>query len=137
MLQFSLGHRAVNSGTPLYKSLPVVLYLPSNLSTMKWSRSPSTQLRGSHVQHAYAAVYVLLLSWENDDLGVRTEIDQSASVFGQAYGYLVERSLIPDKEPDQALEKTLTSFVKRFESPRSLPIVYYGGHGALNGTWSS
>ena len=96
------------------------------------NHSRSTQHRGPQIRHAYAAVYVLLLSWENDDLGVRTEIDQLASVFGEAYGFWVERSLIPDREPDQALYDTLKSFVKRFESPRSLLVVYYGGHGALN-----
>ena len=96
------------------------------------NHSQSTQIRVPQVQHAYAAVYVLLLSWENDDLGVCTEIDQLAAVFGQAYDFWVERSLIPDKEPDGALEETLKSFVKKYESPRSLLIVYYGGHGALN-----
>ena len=59
------------------------------------------------VQHPYAAVYVLLLSWEHDDLGVNVEIDQLAIVFRQAYGFQVEQYLVPSAEPDQAVAEAL------------------------------
>lgn len=84
------------------------------------------------VQHSYAAVYVLLFSWEHDDLGVDTEIRQLDQVFGQAYGFWVERFLIPNEEPDEAIAEVLKDFVRKYQSPRSLLIVYYGGHGKLN-----
>lgn len=84
------------------------------------------------VQHSYAAVYVLLLSWKHDDLGVDIEIDKLAVVFGEAYGFQVERFLIPNEEPDEALAESLKGFVRRYQNPRSLLIVYYGGHGGLN-----
>ena len=95
-------------------------------------RSDSNRTDELLVQHSYAAVYVLLLSWKHDDLGVVTEIDQLAHAFGEAYGFHVEQFLIPDEEPDEALEQTLKCFVRKYESPRSLLIVYYGGHGSLN-----
>ena len=101
-------------------------------------RSPG---RGEEeVKPSYSAVYVLLLSWEHDDLGVISEINHLAVTFEKAYGFQVERYLIPSVKPDDAFEQTLKTFVRRYESPRSLLIVYYGGHGMLNasrlGIWA-
>lgn len=84
------------------------------------------------VQHPYSAVYVLLLSWKHDDLGVETDIQKLNVVFGEAYGFLVQRFLIPNEDPDEALAEVLKGFVQRYQSPQSLLIVYYGGHGSLN-----
>lgn len=86
----------------------------------------------SQIKHPYSAVYVLLLSWKDDDLGVDTEIRKLEVVFGDAYGFFVQRFLIPNEEPDEALAEVLKDFVQRYKSPQSLLIVYYGGHGSLN-----
>ena len=96
--------------------------------------------RGQEIQPSYSAVYVLLLSWEHDDLGVESEIDDLAIAFGEAYGFQVERYRIPNEEPDEAFEETLKQFVRSYQNPRSLLIIYYGGHGLLNdsrlGIWA-
>ena len=84
------------------------------------------------VKHPYAAVYVLLISWLNDDLKVAVEVDHLAEIFSNAYGFLVERFFIPNDDPDDSLAESLNSFVRNYQSPRSLLIVYYAGHGELN-----
>ena len=110
------------------------------------SRSLSVRSKGrgkEEVKPSYSAVYVLLLSWEDDDLGVISEIKDLAFTFENAYGFQVERYLIPSEEPDDAFDERLKTFVRSYQSPRSLLIVYYGGHGMLNASrlgiwaWSS
>ena len=96
------------------------------------SRTESIPPEYKDVQHPYAAVYVLSLSWEHDELGVNVEIDQLAIVFRRAYGFQVEQYLIPSEEPDQAVAEALNGFVQRHQNPRTLLIVYYGGHSSLN-----
>ena len=92
------------------------------------------------VKPSYSAVYVLLLSWEHDDLGVIREIDDLTVTFEKAYGFQVKKYLIPSEEPDDAFEEILKTFVRNYQNPRSLLIVYYGGHGMLNasrlGIWA-
>jgi len=46
----------------------------------------------------YEQVYVLLLSWEDDKLGVIEEIKKLHRVFEKLYGYSVESWLIPSEE---------------------------------------
>ena len=84
------------------------------------------------MQHSYAAVYVLLLSWKEDNLGVATEIDQLNLLFRRGCGFQVERFLIPSEESDEAIAECLRDFVRRYQRSDSLLIVYYGGHGKLN-----
>lgn len=109
------------------------------MSRRRVSARPSGRGEGD-VKPSYSAVYVLLLSWEDDDLGVISEIKDLAFTFENAYGFQVEEYLIPSKEPDDAFDEKLKNFVRRYESPRSLLIVYYGGHGMLNisrlGIWA-
>lgn len=98
-------------------------------------RTPSTGSEGREgqgIEPSYSAVYVLLLSWQHDDLGVDSETGRLAKAFEEVYGFQVERYLIPSEEPDDALEETLKTFVRSYQSPRSLLIIYYGGHGMLN-----
>lgn len=80
----------------------------------------------------YLAVNVLLLSWEDDDLGVETEIVRLAEVLQTLYRYSVEAWKIPSMKSHNQLGDRLRDFTKKYEKEDSLLIVYYGGHGYLN-----
>ena len=75
---------------------------------------------------------VLLLSWEEDNLGVRKEILELQDVFRHTYLYDVEEWRIPSSHSHKALRKRLNKFLDDFERKESLLIVYYGGHGFMN-----
>lgn len=80
----------------------------------------------------YCDVYVLLLSWDDDDLGVVGEIDDLETVFREIYGYKVERWKIPSTTSHNALVFQIMSSLRHFESSDKLFITYYGGHGYMN-----
>ncbi|KAL8992322.1 MAG: hypothetical protein Q9169_007189 [Polycauliona sp. 2 TL-2023] len=92
----------------------------------------------------YSAVYVLLLYWEDDDLGVVDEIDDLEAVFRDIYGYTVDKWKIPSNNPHNDLAFEIISALRQLQSPDKLFIVYYGGHapsnrqpGAAKLQWSS
>jgi hypothetical protein len=80
----------------------------------------------------YIGVYVLLISWEDDKLGVFSEILRLRSVLGGGYSYHVETYDIPSFESHDRLLDKIQEFVWRYASRRTLVIVYYGGHGYLD-----
>lgn len=80
----------------------------------------------------YCDVYVLLLSWEDDNLGVATEIDELEKVFRDIFNYQVDRWKIPSHKSHNALVYHLMRSLGNFESNDKLFIVYYGGHGFMN-----
>jgi hypothetical protein len=94
--------------------------------------SPVGRSSSSPLKPTYAAVHVLLLSWEDDDLGVVKEIDELYDIFRALYGFQVEEFKIPPRESDDAVHQVLNTFVKGHQSSRTLLLVYYGGHGFLN-----
>ncbi len=75
----------------------------------------------------YREVHVLLLSWEDDNLGVITEVLELHGVFQQTYLYGVEEWRIPSDHSYKALRKQISSFLDAFEDKEHLLIVYYGG----------
>ncbi|KAI4197743.1 MAG: hypothetical protein LQ350_005718 [Teloschistes chrysophthalmus] len=80
----------------------------------------------------YKEVYVLLLSWEEDDLGVDAEIDDLEVVFRDIYGYNTGRWKIPSSTSHNALVFRLMQSLSHFESSEKLFITYYAGHGYMN-----
>ncbi|KAL9629023.1 MAG: hypothetical protein Q9204_005515 [Flavoplaca sp. TL-2023a] len=80
----------------------------------------------------YCDVCVLLLSWEDDDLGVAVEIDDLETVFRDIYGYRVERWKIPSTTSHNSLVYRIMQVLRDFESSDKLLITYYGGHGFMN-----
>lgn len=80
----------------------------------------------------YAAMHVLLLSWENDDLGVMTELLELRNVFETYYSFNTQEWKIPSDESHNSLAFRCIEFLKDFGSPENLLIVYYGGHGLMN-----
>ncbi|KAK0118519.1 hypothetical protein ONS95_007410 [Cadophora gregata] len=83
----------------------------------------------------YKSVNVLLLSWEDDDLGVEGDVLELKKLFVSGYGFDAEHWKIPSMKPDFKLSSKLLDFVTTHETPDprdSLLIIYYAGHGYLN-----
>jgi hypothetical protein len=76
----------------------------------------------------YSCVLVLLLYWEDDDLGVHTEIDSLQKVFQEMYHFSVEKFKIPSLKPVIEGHKRIMQFLEN-DTKDTLRIVYYGGHG--------
>ena len=84
-------------------------------------------------KYRYKEVHVLLLNWEDDDLGVFREVVELEDVFRKDYGCrTVERWEIPSLKPYSNLEDKLYLFRKNYSSSDNLLIVYYAGHGYLD-----
>ncbi|KAL2048673.1 hypothetical protein N7G274_000585 [Stereocaulon virgatum] len=80
----------------------------------------------------YQEIHVLLISWEDDNLGVVKEISELREVFQKTYCYSTKEFQIPSHKSHNALAKQILEFVDEPESKESLLIVYYGGHGYMN-----
>src|SRR3954469_16291299 len=77
----------------------------------------------------YAAINVLLLSWEDDDIGVADEISALGDMFRHDFNYAVWPYKIPSQDAEISLNFTIARFVSSFGREDSLIVVYYGGHG--------
>ena len=75
----------------------------------------------------YNRVYVLLLQWAADDLGVFEELDRLRSVFESSFHFTTEKWLIPSIDPEEELARKLMTF-KRGKLSTDLAILYYAGH---------
>ena len=80
----------------------------------------------------YKEVHTLLLSWEDDNLGVADEIDELRDVFRNLYSFEAEEWKIPSKRSHNSLAAKVLGFLDDYESKDNLLIVYYGGHGEMN-----
>ncbi len=80
----------------------------------------------------YRDVVVLLLRWQDDDLGTETEVTELECVFRDMYHYRTERYLIPSSDSATQLEYKLNDFRRAYDHESSLLILYYGGHGSLD-----
>ncbi|KAL8724019.1 MAG: hypothetical protein Q9181_007025 [Wetmoreana brouardii] len=80
----------------------------------------------------YREVYVLLLSWADDDLGVETELTELEAVFRDVYGYRTDQWEIPSRTSHNALVLRIMQSLQDFESNDKLFVTYYGGHGYMN-----
>ncbi len=76
--------------------------------------------------------YVLLLSWQDDDLGVTGELRQLEEVFQQIYHYHTEQYQIVCTRSYNSLARRLTVFLDEHERKDNLLIVHYGGHAFIN-----
>ena len=79
----------------------------------------------------YREVHVLLLSWEDDNLGVKEEIDSLQRVFANFYHFDVEGYHIPADKPGQKAQARVMSFLEH-DNSNNLFIVYYAGHALLS-----
>ena len=74
----------------------------------------------------YKRVQALLLRWDEDDLDVSWEVEDLEKIF-KAYGFSTELWLIPSEMSHLELMIKVGSFVKAYQDPDTLLIVYYGG----------
>ncbi|KAL8748207.1 MAG: hypothetical protein Q9190_000026 [Brigantiaea leucoxantha] len=80
-------------------------------------------------QYPYSAVYVLLLRWADDDLGVQTEMSRLGALLEHKFRFDVEEWYIPSTSSTRALQTKLYNFQNAHQVENELLIVYYGGHG--------
>ncbi|KAL8958408.1 MAG: hypothetical protein Q9193_004529 [Seirophora villosa] len=80
----------------------------------------------------YRNVYALLLSWEDDQLGVISEVQELDDVLSQTYHYQVEQWRIPNTNSHNSLAFRLMEFLRSYASSEHLLLIYYGGHGSMN-----
>lgn len=99
---------------------------------VKWT---NIMAEGKHLSSSsYTDVAVLLISWVdgNDDLKVKKEVDQLEEVFTNTFNYRCDRVLLKSDER-QASQVQINFLVSRFiyenDSPTTLLMIYYAGHG--------
>jgi hypothetical protein len=122
---------------------------PSPLDIDRWNRHIGLKEFGEGLQAAASALFpnetksrytkttVLMLSWEDEDpnLPVSLEISCLADVFRNVYRYHVDEWKIPNQSSHWAVNQKIMDFVRPAPDDREhLKIVYYAGHGKLNGT---
>jgi hypothetical protein len=72
-------------------------------------------------------VYALLLQWEEDDLGVESEILLLREVLRHDFNFVVEQWKIPSVNAKSELTQRITDF-EAGKGIKDLLIIYYGGH---------
>ena len=80
----------------------------------------------------YQNVFVLLFSWEHDELGVISEVQELDDVLSQIYHFHTEQWKIPNINSHNALAFRLMEFLKNYGTSSNLLLIYYGGHGHMN-----
>lgn len=86
--------------------------------------------RGFRHSGEYESVNVLLVYWEDDDLGCLEEINAFKSLFVHGWHYDVHMVSIPTERSQAALQSDLSQFVLLYGSTvQSLLVIYYAGHG--------
>ena len=79
----------------------------------------------------YRRVQVLLVQWEDEDLGVDEEVGKLEAVFScdypKGYNFLTQRYSIPNDNPEVQLLLRLLDF-REGATDKDLLIVYYAGH---------
>ena len=79
----------------------------------------------------YHRVQVLLIQWEDEDLGVGEEVGKLEAVFScshpRGYNFHTQRYSIPNDDPEDQLTRRLLDF-RKGATDKDLLIVYYAGH---------
>ena len=104
----------------------------ANLHTLAERMQAATQEAWSRRFEPYNAVHVLLLYWEDDDLGVVDEVKGLESTFRDVYNYNTEIWRIGDTKPDRSLKIKLGKFCEDYDNQGNLLILYYAGHARAN-----
>ncbi|KUJ17234.1 uncharacterized protein LY89DRAFT_685147 [Mollisia scopiformis] len=79
----------------------------------------------------YGKAHVLLLSWEDDNLGVNREMHRLEYVFSNLYRFDVQCFKIPRKTAGKATTSRILSFLEN-DGPETLFILHYAGHARLS-----
>ena len=85
-----------------------------------------------HGKTGYKRVGVLFLTWEEDDMQCKeTEVDSLNKVFADKFNFETDYFQIPSERWQTGLMRKVHDFMWNYDSPDSLAIMYYGGHGYL------
>ncbi|KAF2257627.1 hypothetical protein CC78DRAFT_206179 [Lojkania enalia] len=77
----------------------------------------------------YDAVGVLLLTWVDDDMNCKErEVNDLEKVFSSRFNYHTEQYEIPSKDSRDLLLSRMKAFLRCYDSPNKMSIIYYGGH---------
>ncbi|KAL9001847.1 MAG: hypothetical protein Q9188_005197 [Gyalolechia gomerana] len=99
---------------------------------MKIDQAVQRGLLNSQAQTKYTKVGVLMMHWDNDDMGVKPLEKDLANLFSKLYNFKVETFVIPSCPQTGTLmgimNRRLQQFVEMYEGPRSLLIYVYSGH---------
>ncbi len=83
----------------------------------------------------YHDVRVLLVQWEDENLGVDGEVERLEAVFSsnypKGYNFYTQRYSIPNDEPEDQLGRRLMDF-RKGATKNDLLILYYAGHAGGN-----
>lgn len=77
----------------------------------------------------YHAVTVLMLLWQEDDLGCLAEAQQFFALLHSHFGYQVQMFFIPSDRSEASLGRAVTEFLFKYASCGNLVLLYYTGHG--------
>ncbi|KAH8655984.1 hypothetical protein BGZ60DRAFT_146472 [Tricladium varicosporioides] len=77
----------------------------------------------------YTHVNVLLLYWEEDDLGCLKEVKRLTAVLEEHFHYAVHSFIIPTRRSQALLQREISEFVLKHSLESTLTIIYYAGHG--------
>lgn len=95
----------------------------------------------NHNRSRYKSVNVCMIRWEQDYLGVASEVTALSAVFEKQYGFNVETWEIPASEKSHnILMQRALYFLDEHDAKDNLFIIYYAGHGFINqdrqSTWA-
>lgn len=79
-----------------------------------------------------SVVNVLLLSWKEDNLGVKKEFRALSWAFGLVLGYLVESYKIPSYDSNHTLKERIEQWVRKYGVKGNTNIVYYVSYRVLD-----
>lgn len=99
--------------------------LDRDIAQIEFNKSIAGCYRDGNAE--YDAVGVLLLTWRDDDMNCKEkEVNALEQVFKDEFNYRTEQYEIPPTESDQSLFNRLNAFVRCYDSPSKLGIIYYG-----------
>lgn len=105
--------------------------LGRNIAEIEFNKSFAGCYR--HGDAEYDAVGVLLLTWANDDMHCREkEVNPLEQVFKDKFNYHTEQYLIPAEESEDSLKIRLEAFIRCYDNPSTLGIIYYGKFSRRN-----
>ena len=77
----------------------------------------------------YGTVTVLILLWQDDDLGCLIEANQFSAFLKLHFNYQVQLFFIPSNRPETSLSRAISDFLYDHGSLGNLVLLYYTGHG--------
>ena len=145
LFDYPSSSRSMNEDITSPHTMQPAISLPQDFSTVHYEsedekEDSDLQLRWSRVMDEgqyetssrYTKVEVLLLCWEHScsDMATKEEIDDLKATFEDQFNYHAEIKYLDVTTKVQVrVNATVATFVEQHNSPNTLLIVYYAGHG--------